>query len=195
MSMTESKPDYRNIFYPPGGILIWIIIFLELITFSLGLLAMVYYGKAESTLFHASSQTLNLNIAIVNTVVLLSSSYFMATAVQFTKEENTKKAADYTGLTIIFGLLFVCLKTFDYYLKIQAGEFLTTNTFYAFYWMLTAFHLIHVLIGLSILIYFYIAMKRGKEALQLTDMMAGAAFWHMCDLIWLLLFPVIYLIF
>ena len=78
MIMTASKTDYRNIFYPPGGILIWIIIFLELITFSLGLHAMVYYGKAESSLFHACSLTVNLNIAIVNTVIVVRSSYFMA---------------------------------------------------------------------------------------------------------------------
>ncbi len=156
---------------------------------------MVYYGKAESTLFHVSCLTLNTNIAIINTLVLLTSSYFVATAMQYLKKENVKKSADYIGLTIILGLLFVCMKSVDYYLKIQAGEFLTTNTFYTFYWILTAFHLIHVLIGLSILIYFYITIRKNNTKMEFTDLMASAAFWHMCDLIWLLLFPVLYLIF
>jgi len=193
--LKEDEHNYREIFYPPGGVLIWMIIFIELTTFSLGLLAMVYYGKAESTLFHVSCLTLNTNIAIINTLVLLTSSYFVATAMQYLKKENVKKSADYIGLTIILGLLFVCMKSVDYYLKIQAGEFLTTNTFYTFYWILTAFHLIHVLIGLSILIYFYITIRKNNTKMEFTDLMASAAFWHMCDLIWLLLFPVLYLIF
>ena len=193
--MNDADNDYRKFFYPPGGILIWLIIFVELITFSLGLIAMVYYGKSEATLYHSSCLKLNKNIAIINTIVLLTSSYFIATAIQFVKNENTRKATDYIRLTIIFGFIFVCLKSFEYYLKIEAGEFLTTNLFYTFYWMLTAFHLIHVLIGLSILSYFYIAISKKENAIELTDMMAGAAFWHMCDLIWLLLFPVLYLLF
>lgn len=193
--MKDTELNYRDFFYPPGGILIWMIIFIELLTFSLGLIAMVYYGKSEATLYHSSCLTLNKNIAIINTIVLLSSSYFMATAIQFIKNENNTKAVAYIRFTILFGLLFVCLKAFDYYLKIQADELLTSNTFYTFYWILTAFHLIHVLIGLSILTYFYMSLKKDKSDLELTDVMAGAAFWHMCDLIWLLLFPVIYLIF
>ena len=193
--MKDTELNYRDIFYPPGGILIWMIIFIEITTFSLGLIAMVYYGKSEAELYHSSCLTLNKNIAIINTIVLLTSSYFMAMAIQFAKNENTGKAVDYTGLTILSGLLFVCLKAFDYYLKIQAGEFLTTNTFYTFYWLLTAFHLIHVLIGLSILIYFFIHLRKSKSDFVFTDLMAGAAFWHMCNLIWLLLFPVLYLIF
>ena len=124
--MNDADNDYRKFFYPPGGILIWMIIFVELITFSLGLIAMVYYGKSEATLYHSSCLKLNKNIAIINTIVLLTSSYFIATAIQFVKNENTRKATDY---------------------------------------------------------------------IKLTDMMAGAAFWHMCDLIWLLLFPVLYLLF
>jgi nitric oxide reductase NorE protein len=191
--MKDTELNYRDIFYPPGGVLIWMIIFIELITFSLGLIAMVYYGKSEAALYHSSCLTLNKNIAIINTIVLLTSSYFMATAIRFVKDENTRKASGYIRFTILFGLLFVCLKAFDYYLKVQAGEFLTTNTFYTFYWILTAFHLIHVLIGLSILLYFYMTLRKATSDLVLTDLMAGAAFWHMCDLIWLLLFPVIYL--
>jgi nitric oxide reductase NorE protein len=195
MMMKDAELNYRDIFYPPGGILIWMIIFVELITFSLGLIAMIYLGNTEPSVFHSSCLTLNKNIAIINTIVLLTSSYFMAMAIQFVKNENTKKALNYIGFTILFGLLFVILKSIDYYLKIQAGEFLTTNTFYTFYWILTAFHLIHVLIGLSILIYFYLTLRKTKSDLELTDLMAGATFWHMCDLIWLLLFPVLYLIF
>lgn len=192
--MKDAEHRYSDFFYPPGGILIWLIVFIEITTFSLGLIAMVYYGNLEPSVFHSSCLTLNKNIAAVNTIILLSSSYFMVTALEYFKSGNNKKAKDNIKLTILFGLIFVCLKITDYYLKTQSGDFLTTNTFYTFYWILTAFHLIHVLIGLSILLYFHITMRNGKLP-ELTDLSAGAVFWHMCDLIWLLLFPVLYLIY
>lgn len=192
--MEEQEPNYKNIFYPPGGILIWMIIFIELITFSLGLIAMTYFAKTEPALFHTSASTLHKNIALINTLILLSSSFFMANTIQFIKIDEQKKAEKYLGLTIILGLLFVCLKSSEYYLEIQAGQFLSTNIFFTFYWLLTAFHLIHVIIGLTILFYFFRTIKKNKPFLFI-DLMAGATFWHMCDLIWLLLFPVIYLIF
>jgi nitric oxide reductase NorE protein len=64
------------------------------------------------------------------------------------------------------------------------------NTFFTFYWLHTGFHVIHVLVGLGILVSFKFTLKK----LETEDLEAGAAFWHMCDLIWLLLFPVLYLI-
>ena len=93
-------------------------------------------------------------------------------------------------LTILGGLLFLALKTIEYYFKIEAGLTLDHNTFFTFYWLLTGFHVIHVLVGIVILGYFYFSLKNQ----EIEDIEAGAAFWHMCDLIWLLLFPVIYLI-
>ena len=69
------------------------------------------------------------------------------------------------------------------------------NTFFSFYWMLTLFHVIHVVVGLVILLSVYFGIKKQIVTTSIEDFEASAAFWHMCDLIWLLLFPVIYLIF
>lgn len=91
------------------------------------------------------------------------------------------------------GLLFLFLKSFEYYTKIENGITLDTNTFFSFYWMLTGFHIIHVLIGLVLL--FITEKNISKNKAELEDVEASAAFWHMCDIIWLLLFPIIYLIF
>jgi nitric oxide reductase NorE protein len=67
--------------------------------------------------------------------------------------------------------------------------------FFTFYWMLTAFHLIHVLVGLIILVWTNKGMTQKNSDTVVEDVEGCAAFWHMCDLIWLLLFPVLYLIF
>jgi len=185
--------NYKNIYYPPGGILLWIIIYLELITFGIALIAMVYYGKEEPSLFHNSRLMLNSTYGMVNTIFLLTSGFFMASAVNELKANALQKSKTYLLITILFGFLFLVLKSIEYTGKLDEGLDMSYNSFFTFYWSLTLFHVIHVIVGLVILISVYYGLKKPKTTIE--DVEAGAAFWHMCDLIWLLLFPVIYLIF
>lgn len=187
--------DYKNVYYPPGGILLWIIIFLELITFGAALIAMVVYGEQEPEIFHESRLLLNVSFGTINTVFLLTSGFFMAVTVHELKENKKHKAQKYLLITMLFGLLFLILKAFEYNAKLNAGLDMGYNTFFTFYWMLTLFHVIHVIVGLVILTSVYFGIKKEKSTTKIEDVEASAAFWHMCDLIWLLLFPVIYLIF
>ncbi len=191
--MELTKINHKSIYYPPGGILMWIIIFLELITFGMALIAMVYYSKEELDVFQHSRLQLNATIGTVNTVFLIVSGYFMALSLDRFKQGNSIKSKRFLWLTILGGLLFLGLKGFEYYDKIETGLTLGHNTFFAFYWLLTGFHVIHVLVGLVILL--FIQIKLRKHTIALEDFEASAAFWHMCDLIWLLIFPVIYLLF
>lgn len=91
--MESTQINHKNFYYPPGGILIWIIIFLELITFGMAFVAFVFYGKEQPELFHHSRLQLNTAMGAVNTVFLLTSGYFMAIAVQRFKENNLKKSS------------------------------------------------------------------------------------------------------
>ena len=193
--MNTHKIDYKNIYYPPGGILMWIIIFLELLTFGMALVAFVYYGKEQPELFHQSRLQLNTAFGAINTIFLLTRGFFMANAVLEFKSNNRFKSSQYFKLTMIGGTLFLLLKGVEYYHKIGAGISLDTNMFFTFYWMLTGFHLIHVIMGLVILIWTNYGMMKKNSDTGIDDVEACAAFWHMCDLIWLLLFPVLYLIF
>ena len=68
----------KNIYYPPGGILMWIIIYLELITFGMALLAMVFYSTEEVGVFHESRLLLNTTLGMINTIFLLTSGFFIA---------------------------------------------------------------------------------------------------------------------
>jgi len=193
--MEVQKINYKSIYYPPGGILMWIIIFLELFTFGMALVAFVYYGNQEPEVFHQSRLQLNTTFGAINTIFLLTSGLFMAAAVHEFKENNVQKSSFYFKLAMLGGLLFIVLKSIEYYHKIEAGISLETNMFFTFYWLLTAFHLIHVLVGLVILAWTNKGMTKKNSKTTLEDVEACAAFWHMCDLIWLLLFPVLYLIF
>jgi nitric oxide reductase NorE protein len=193
--MEKEVINSKNIYYPPGGILMWIIIFLELFTFGFILIAMVYQGKEEPELFHSSRLLLNSTFGAINTVFLLTSGFFMAISVHFIKQKKIEKSGLHLKLTMLFGLLFLILKLIEYYAKIEAGFGIGYNTFFTYYWMLTLFHVIHVVVGLVILVSVYIGLKKQKDDFSIEDFEASATFWHMCDLIWLLLFPIIYLIF
>lgn len=190
-----NSQEYKNIYYPPGGILLWIIIVLELFTFGMALVAMVIFSKEEVDLFHSSRLLLNVNLGSINTVVLLSSGFFMANAAKYFKQQNLNKTSIYLKLVMISGLLFCIVKGIEFYQKIEAGFTLDYNMFFTFYWLLTGFHLIHVLVGLVIIIVLHRSINVTSDSLKTEDFEAGTAFWHMCDLIWLIVFPVIYLIF
>lgn len=187
--------NYKSIYYPPGGILLWIIIYLELITFGMAMVAFIYYGQQEKDIFVSGAASLNKTFGVVNTILLLSSGYFVAKAVQKHKARNAKSAIKSLNFSILFGFGFLLVKTLEYYLKTEAGHGLSTDTFYMFYWLLTGFHWIHVFVGICILFVIKRGIARKSESYELEDLEAGAAFWHMCDLIWLILFPALYLCF
>ena len=191
--MNTKSINYKNIFYPPGGILMWIIIFLELTTFGIALIAMVVSSNENPELFHNSRLQLNTAIGTINTIFLITSGFFMAKSVAELKNQNIKKSSLFLKLTILGGILFLALKCVEYYFKIEAGLTINYSTFFTYYWLLTLFHVIHLIVGLVILLVVGSGIKKNKTNLE--DFDASASFWHMCDLIWLLLFPIIYLIF
>jgi len=193
--MNTKTIDYKAFFYPPGGILIWILIMVELITFGAALIVLSVYSRENPELFHWSRMQLNATYGAINTLFLLTSGYFMAMAVHKVKQNQIDKAAWYTKLAMFGGLLFLLLKTIEYYEKIEHGLTIGYNTFFTFYWLLTAFHVIHVLVGLGLLFFMYLSMRKAQANPDILNVEAGASFWHMCDLIWLLLFPMLYLIF
>ena len=193
--MSIQQINSKNIWYPPGGILIWIIIFLELVTFGAALIAMAHYSNQEIELFHNSSLKLNTTYGMVNTLFLLTSGFFMAVSVTELKKGNKVQFKKLLLLTMFFGCLFLGLKSFEYAEKLNEGITVGYNTFFTFYWMLTLFHVIHVVVGLVILASVYFGVIKEKSNTSIEDVEASAAFWHMCDLIWMMLFPVIYLLF
>lgn len=171
----------------------WILIFLELLTFGIALLAMASYALEEAEVFSASSAQLNKSLGTINTLILLASGYCIAQAVAYFKQADTVASLRLLRWSMLGGVLFVFIKAIEYYAKIEAGFTIDYNSFFSFYWILTIFHLIHLLVGLVILVFVYRNIAKNKAAAKLEDIEAGAAFWHMCDLIWLLVFPVVYL--
>ncbi|MBK6264009.1 cytochrome c oxidase subunit 3 [Marivirga sp. S37H4] len=191
----EQKIDYKSISSPPGGILLWILILLEVFTFGLSLAGLVYYRIQEPELFAQSTAMLNTYLGGLNTVVLLTSGFFMASAVHYFKKGNRSAGINFMLATIITGCAFIVIKWHEYGEKLEVGLGLEENMFFTFYWLLTGFHFIHVVVGLAILLIILLKVKNSNTTTKTEDIEAGAAFWHMCDLLWLLLFPALYLVF
>ena len=186
--------EAKSVWYPPGGILVWALVLLELLTFSVALIALMLSSKDDPQQFHVSRLLLNPLYGVVNTVFLLTSGYFMAMGVEQFKCGDRLHAQRSVLFTILGGCAFLILKGFEYSEKIEHGLTLGYDTFFTYYWLLTCFHVMHVLVGLVILAVLFIRLRGSEGKLNSEDFEAGAVFWHMCDLIWLVLFPVLYLL-
>lgn len=184
------KNDITN---PPGGVLIWFVIFLEIMTFTAGIYFFNSYKQEHRELFLEMQKKLNFNFAICNTISLITSGYFVALGLDYLKNAKREKSRLFLLVGIIFGFAFIFLKTFEYHEKISQGFTTSFNTFFTFYWFLTFFHYMHVIVATMILIFIYLKLKNPKDD-EVNTFEVGAALWHMCDLIWIILFPTLFLI-
>jgi nitric oxide reductase NorE protein len=147
----------------------------------------------EVELFNASQATLNLNAGALNTVLLITGSWCVASAVAAVRRNASVLGARWLLGALACGCGFLGVKLGEYAQKLASGVDLSTNTFYMFYILLTGFHFLHVVVGMLALGYLWVKTRRGHygshdcHALE-----TGAAFWHMVDLLWIVLFPLVY---
>ncbi|HIP11549.1 MAG TPA: cytochrome c oxidase subunit 3 family protein [Arcobacter sp.] len=185
--------------YPPGDFAIWIIIYIELLTFGLFFLGYIYSRRADVELFNASQLLLDQRAGFINTIILITSSYFVVKAVNAIKTMEIKKASIYAKNWLLgaisLGGIFLVIKMIEFIGKYQEGINLSTNKFFMFYFLLTMFHFLHVLLGMIILFNLYMKTKiQGYTAQDYQGLKTGASYWHMVDLLWIVLFPLIYII-
>jgi nitric oxide reductase NorE protein len=107
---------------------------------------------------------------------------------------NQEKASHYLLWAIGMGSLFVVSKLFELTHVFGEGITLSTNTFFTFYILLALFHLMHVLLGMFILFTLYVNTKKGNYSkVEHVGLESGALYWHMVDLLWIVLFPLVYI--
>jgi len=179
----------------PGEAGIWVFIAGDLAIFSLFFLTYLYYRGDDVALFFASQQQLSLTFGTINTVLMLTSSWFVASAVHGVRRSQQGVARVCLLLAIACGAGFGVVKVFEYGEKIRAGLTLNSNDFYIYYYMLTGIHLLHVLIGTGVLIYLYRVVGSGcRDAVAIRNLESGASFWHVVDVLWIVLFALLYLV-
>ncbi|MGB0886719.1 MAG: cytochrome c oxidase subunit 3 [Vicingaceae bacterium] len=194
MKNTETA-TIKSINYPPGGILIWFLMLLEIFTFLGAIMFFLAYKRELPDEFLSSKKMLNPLIGTINTIILITSGYFMAISVDYLRNNNHHKSSKTMLIGTLLGIVFLMLKGVEFYQKITLGIDFNYNTFYTFYWLMTGFHFVHVLFGVGLLGYMYFAVKNKQyTATSMFDVETSATYWHLCDLIWILIFPIIYLL-
>lgn len=179
--------------YPPGDLAIWIFILAELLVFALFFAAYAFARMDNPALFDTYQQTLDRRAALINTLVLITSSYFVMRSVAAIRSDNGRTCVRWLLAAIVMGVLFLIVKSVEYAHHFGQGITLSSNTFYMFYLSLTFFHFMHVILGIVILAAVAIkANAGGYSAAEHTGIETGASYWHMVDLVWLILFPLVY---
>ena len=180
---------------PPGGLVIWIFVLLELVTFGMFFVTFAFERHDNLELFNSSSRMLNSGLATINTLVLVTSSLLVVMGLHKLKVGDVVKSKLlYIGAATL-GILFLILKVYEYSGKMSSGITMGTNSFFAYYWLLTLLHFFHVVIGVVILFYMSSSIKSGiYSAENYYDVESASIYWHLCDLLWILLFPLLYLL-
>ena len=193
-SVSSPAPDQKD-YYPPGDFALWIFIFAELLVFGIFFLAYAFARSTNVELFNASQLELNQLSGAVNTLVLITSSYFVVRAVAAIRVDDSKHCVRWLYAAIAMGALFLVIKMVEFYQADAAGIGLETNTFFMFYLSLTFFHFMHVIMAMVILTAIVLKARRGGYSTrEHTGVETGASYWHMIDLLWIILFPLIYVI-
>lgn len=181
--------------YPPGDFAIWIFIYAELLAFGIFFLSYAFTRANNVELFNESQLLLNRTAGAVNTLVLITSSYFVVRAVAAIRESKSQICARWLLAAILMACVFLGIKLFEFYTKYQEGITLSTNTFYMFYLSLTFFHFMHVILGAVILTAVMLKARSGAYSREEhTGVETGGSYWHMVDLVWIILFPLVYII-
>jgi len=177
--------------YLPGRPGIWFFIIGDLLIFGVYFVCYMVYRGQNHGLFLESQQHLNQQIGVVNTIILLTSSLLVALGTEAARTENNRDAFRLFGAALAVGALFPLLKLSEWIPEISAGLTPGKNMFFMFYYVMTGLHLIHVVLGLAIIGYVVDDLRSPKPSIRFAE--TGAMYWHMVDVLWLVLFAVFYL--
>jgi len=179
-----------------GKIGIWLFLASEVMLFG-ALFASYIMLRVGAPEWPRGDSILNVPLATFNTIVLISSSVTMVMAWASLMRKDLLKFRLFMGGTVLLGLTFLVVKYFEYSAKFHHELFPSTNTFLAIYFTLTGLHMLHVLGGMAVNAYFWgPGLKLWKtDPVHFTNRVENAGlFWHFVDLVWIFLFPILYLL-
>lgn len=178
----------------PGDVAVWIFIFAELAVFGIMFIGFAVARSLDPATFHAGRDILHPWIGLLNTVALISASYLVATAVH---QLRHRRAGVQWRLWLAIGVscIYTVGKLYEYVNLYSQGYNLGTDTFFMFYFFLTFFHFMHVVLGQIVLVVLAVKIGKGEcDGSDMNGMESGASYWHMVDLVWLLMFPILYVL-
>ena len=174
----------------PGDPAVWLFVIGDMVIFSTYFAAYMFDRGRAQELFLQSQQQLSQNAGVINTLVLLASSWFVALSVQAARARDIAAATRFLTLGGACGAAFAVIKSCEWYLELSAGFTISANAFFMHYYMMTGLHFFHVLLGLVILGIVWRELRSQTPRVAVLEV--GATYWHMVDFLWIIIFALLY---
>jgi cytochrome c oxidase subunit III len=185
----------------------WLFLATEILLFAGLFTIYAVYRFLFPEAFAEGSRQLDLTLGTINTLVLITSSFTAAMAVHYAKEAQNKKVVLMFVLTLAMAAAFLVIKSFEYSHKIEVGalpgfrysfdkvQLPGAPLFFTLYWLSTGLHAFHVIVGMGVLLWCTLKAARNEFSHRnYTAVELGSMYWHLVDLVWIFLFPMLYLI-
>lgn len=182
----------------------WLFLFTELLLFVGLILIYVVFRAGYSHEFHEAAGHLNVTIGVINTLILVTSSFTVVISLAKMQRGNAETSADFLWITVGLGSLFLMNKFVEWYEKIahgyyQGSELMQSlpkgeSIFYSLYYSLTGLHALHIIIGITIMSFIIKQMYDNRISPDnYVKLENTALYWHLVDIIWIILLPLFYL--
>jgi heme/copper-type cytochrome/quinol oxidase subunit 3 len=174
---------------PTGRLAIWWVLASEIVIFG-GLLASYIMHRLSHASWAVQADNTNVYIGTFNTLVLLTSSLSAVLAHKAADEGNGPKAARMLYFTMLGGATFIAVKSAEWTTEIHHGYTITANPFWSFYYTAAGLHALHVIGGVVVMGFVAYTAKRNLE-LHRVELIG--IYWHFVDIVWIFLFPLLYI--
>jgi nitric oxide reductase NorE protein len=179
----------------PGENGTWVLLFGDMLVFGVFFATFMVERARAPEIFDVSRKTLHIGVGLTNTLVLLTSSLCVVVALGALRSGAQYIARSAVLAAMVCGGIFVLLKVFEYHSLLRQGHGVGANHFYLYYFILTGVHLFHVCVGLAVLTFLLTQTRRHDiSETRMAVVEGGACFWHLVDLLWVVLFPLLYLV-
>ncbi|MGU3650113.1 cytochrome c oxidase subunit 3 [Mycolicibacterium sp. A43C] len=171
----------------------WFFVLGDMIIFGLYFVAFMIFRRREVDAFTAAQEGLFLDIGVANTLLLLFSSWLAARSVLAIRSGDTDRSVRLLAAAGACGAVFVATKLIEWWLEVDAGHTFPSSTFMSFYFVLTGVHMLHVIMGLVILTVVVAIMRKSLEP-PANVVEQATTYWHMVDLLWVIIFALLYVL-
>jgi nitric oxide reductase NorE protein len=180
---------------PGGEAGIWLVILGDMTVFALLFGVYLQVRSHSPALFDTAQHLLSPGLGAINTVLLVCSSLMVVTAVQALRTGERTAAAWATAVAFLFGLAFMAVKIAEWIQHASSLKMQEAKDFWLYYYILTGLHFFHVFIGMCLLTFMFASARKASLSTRRVSLVEGAGcFWHMVDLLWMVIFPLLYLL-
>jgi nitric oxide reductase NorE protein len=189
---THATPQRSTVPGEPG---VWVALIAEMATFTALFGAIVWSRASNPRIFAEGQAVLSQPLGLFNTIVLIAGSVLVVNAITAVQRGQTQQASRSLGAAMACGAVFAAVKAVEYHHVVHHGAFIHTNAYWMFFFAVTGAHLLHVFVGVSVLGLIRRRVRLGLPGRRDRELfMSATCYWHMVDLLWLVLFPLFYLV-